>query len=81
MTVQFAKVKYSLYNTDSFQADSDDDNNSDNSSSNLNSKFSLSSKVRFCKETKIQEEKTLLSKTFEELEPVAALPTITLQQV
>lgn len=80
MTVQFAKVKYSLYNTDSFQADSDEDNNSETSSSNLNSNY-LSRKVRFCKETKIQEEKPLFSKTFQELGPVAALPTITLQQV
>ncbi|KAG8199670.1 hypothetical protein JTE90_022120 [Oedothorax gibbosus] len=81
MSAQFAKVKYSLYNTDSFQADSDDDNGSEGSSNNHNSNY-ISRKLRFCKETKIQEEKPSFSKSFEEeLEPVAAAPAISLQQL
>ncbi|GIY72668.1 transient receptor potential cation channel subfamily A member 1 homolog [Caerostris darwini] len=79
MSTQFAKVKYSLYNSDSFQAESDDDLSSENSFSNLNSKY-ISRKIKFCKETKVDLEKSPLTKGFDEGE-AARDPGITLQQI
>ncbi|GIZ02886.1 ankyrin-3 [Caerostris extrusa] len=79
MSTQFAKVKYSLYNSDSFQAESDDDLSSENSFSNLNSKY-ISRKIKFCKETKVDLEKSPLTKGYDEGE-AARDPGITLQQI
>ncbi|GFR27575.1 ankyrin-3 [Trichonephila clavata] len=79
MSTQFAKVKYSLYNSDSIQADSDDDVASESSLSNLNSKY-ISRKIKFCKETKVDLETSAITKSFDETE-AAGEPAITLQQV
>ncbi|XP_042904949.1 transient receptor potential cation channel subfamily A member 1 homolog isoform X1 [Parasteatoda tepidariorum] len=64
MANQFAKVKYSLYNTESFQADSDDEV-SVNSASNLNSNY-ICRKIRFCKETNVDLENSPLLNSFED---------------
>ncbi|GFS41325.1 transient receptor potential cation channel subfamily A member 1 homolog [Trichonephila inaurata madagascariensis] len=79
MSAQFAKVKYSLYNSDSVQAESDDDVGSESSLSNLNSKY-ISRKIKFCKETKVDLETSTITKSFDESE-AAGEPAITLQQV
>ncbi|CAL1283118.1 unnamed protein product [Larinioides sclopetarius] len=72
MSTQFAKVKYSLYNSDSFQAESDEDLESESSLSNLNAKY-LSRKIQFCKETKVDLEASPLAKNLDESEPAFTL--------
>ncbi|GBO42379.1 hypothetical protein AVEN_120055-1, partial [Araneus ventricosus] len=78
MSTQFAKVKYSLYNSDSFQAESDDDVESENSLSNLNARY-ISRKIQFCKETKVDLEASPLTKSFDE-SVLAGEPAFTLQR-